>query len=24
LFVALAWTRLFPELWRMDRFPGRE
>ena len=19
--VALAWTRLFPELWRMDRFP---
>jgi MFS family permease len=21
LLVALAWTRLFPELWRMDRFP---
>jgi MFS family permease len=24
LFVALAWTRFFPELWRMDRFPDRE
>ncbi len=24
LFVALAWTRIFPELWRMDRFPDRE
>lgn len=24
LFVALAWTRLFPELWRMDRFPDQE
>jgi predicted MFS family arabinose efflux permease len=23
LFVAFAWTRLFPELWRMDRFPDR-
>jgi hypothetical protein len=21
LFVALLWTRLFPELWRMQRFP---
>lgn len=21
LLVAVAWTRLFPELWRMDRFP---
>ena len=21
LLVAIAWTRLFPELWRMDRFP---
>ena len=24
LVVALAWTRIFPELWRMDRFPDRE
>ena len=24
LFVALAWTHIFPELWRMDRFPDRE
>jgi MFS family permease len=24
LFVACAWTRLFPELWRMDRIPDRE
>ncbi len=23
LFVAITWTRLFPELWRMDRFPDR-
>jgi MFS family permease len=23
LLVALVWTRLFPELWRMDRFPDR-
>jgi MFS family permease len=23
LVVAYAWTRLFPELWRMDRFPGQ-
>jgi MFS family permease len=22
LLVAIGWTRLFPELWRMDRFPG--
>jgi hypothetical protein len=22
LLVALVWARLFPELWRMDRFPG--
>jgi hypothetical protein len=22
LVVAIGWTRLFPELWRMDRFPG--
>jgi MFS family permease len=22
LLVALVWTRLFPELWRMDRFPA--
>jgi hypothetical protein len=21
LLVAIVWTRLFPELWRMDRFP---
>ena len=24
LVVALAWTRIFPDLWRMDRFPDRE
>ena len=23
LLVALAWTRLFPELWRMQRFPDQ-
>jgi MFS family permease len=23
LLVAVAWTRLFPELWRMDRFPDQ-
>ena len=23
LFVAFAWPRFFPELWRMDRFPDR-
>jgi MFS family permease len=23
LIVACVWTRLFPELWRMDRFPGQ-
>ena len=23
LLVAVIWTRLFPELWRMDRFPDR-
>jgi MFS family permease len=23
LLVAVAWARLFPELWRMDRFPDR-
>jgi MFS family permease len=23
LLVALVWTRLFPELWRMDRFPDQ-
>ena len=22
LLVALVWARVFPELWRMDRFPG--
>jgi hypothetical protein len=21
LLVALAWMKIFPELWRMDRFP---
>jgi MFS family permease len=24
LLVALAWTRLFPELWRMERFPEQK
>jgi hypothetical protein len=24
LLVAVLWARLFPELWRMDRFPGAQ
>ena len=24
MFVAWAWTRLFPQLWRTDRFPEPE